>query len=162
MMDINEFNETSLMGFPKGRYLCTTRKWSRNHDTRSITWYHIYACKENEEIWSSIQNMHIKTIYWITEAEKFIFPLACNIWGGNMNKHFESRYWYVLNSSMSYLWVSNRIKGVTMSLDFWVQDPIVPQKPIHTKTFCELFWLWTFTKVHSKVERTFVKLRWRF
>ena len=83
--------------------------------------------------------MHIKTIYWIPETEKFIFPLACNIWGGNMNKHFESHYWYVLNSSMSYLWVSNHIKGVTRSLDFWVQDPIVPQKPIHTKTFCKLF-----------------------
>ena len=40
-MDINEFNETSLMSFPKGRYWCTTRKWSRNHDARSITWYRI-------------------------------------------------------------------------------------------------------------------------
>ena len=79
-----------------------------------------------------------------------------------MNKDFLSSFWYDLHPSMLYLWVPNHMKGITKSLDFWGQGPFEPQKTIHTKALCELFWLWTFTKVHSKVERTFVKLHWTF
>ena len=93
-----------------------------------------------------------------------IFTTRCSL----VAFHHTGMHYNFADMSSIWWWDQFCVSVLQSKLFGWVeaitQDRGLPQTPTPTSVsfFRKLFFLWTFTKVHSKVERTFVKLHWTF